>query len=55
MVVHGYGGLDIDTSSGNVTKAYQDVGYNVIIGMYLKNNIYFNKYNLFLFKWIGKP
>ncbi|ENN71350.1 hypothetical protein YQE_11965, partial [Dendroctonus ponderosae] len=31
VVVHGYGGLDIDTSSRNVSKAYQDVGYNVII------------------------
>lgn len=32
-MVHGYGGLDIDTSSSNVSKAYQDVGYNVIIGI----------------------
>ncbi|XP_066146072.1 phospholipase A1-like [Euwallacea fornicatus] len=31
VVVHGYGGLDIDTSTSNVTRTYQDVGYNVII------------------------
>ncbi|KAL1491515.1 hypothetical protein ABEB36_012102 [Hypothenemus hampei] len=31
MVVHGYGGLEVDTSTSNVSKAYQDVGYNVII------------------------
>ncbi|CAG9760475.1 unnamed protein product [Ceutorhynchus assimilis] len=31
VVIHGYGGLDIDISTGNVTKAYQDVGYNIII------------------------
>ncbi|CAH1100748.1 unnamed protein product [Psylliodes chrysocephalus] len=31
IVVHGYGGLNVDSATTNVTKAYQDVGYNVII------------------------
>ncbi|CAG9825648.1 unnamed protein product, partial [Phaedon cochleariae] len=31
IVVHGYGGLTVDSASANVTKAYQDIGYNVII------------------------
>ncbi|KAG5898208.1 hypothetical protein JTB14_005588 [Gonioctena quinquepunctata] len=31
IVVHGYGGLTIDSASTNVTKAYQDIGYNVIL------------------------
>lgn len=32
IVVHGYGGLTVDTATTNVTAAYQAVGYNVIIG-----------------------
>lgn len=32
MLIHGYGGLGIDTAIKNVTKAYQHVGYNVIVG-----------------------
>lgn len=31
IVVHGFGGLKIDTGSVNITKAYQEVGYNVIV------------------------
>nr|XP_023024634.1 phospholipase A1 member A-like [Leptinotarsa decemlineata] len=30
IVIHGYGGLEIDSASRNVTQAYQDIGYNVI-------------------------
>ncbi|CAG9864878.1 unnamed protein product [Phyllotreta striolata] len=31
VVIHGYGGLRADIATTNITKAYQDVGYNVII------------------------
>ncbi|KAJ8966508.1 hypothetical protein NQ317_019653, partial [Molorchus minor] len=31
IVIHGYGGLAVDSAIRNVTKAYEDVGYNVII------------------------
>ncbi|CAH1995326.1 unnamed protein product [Acanthoscelides obtectus] len=31
IVIHGYGGLGIDTATTNVSKAYEDEGYNVII------------------------
>ncbi|XP_018564369.1 lipase member H-A-like [Anoplophora glabripennis] len=31
IIIHGYGGLSVDIATGNVTKAYQEVGYNVII------------------------
>ncbi|VEN41304.1 unnamed protein product [Callosobruchus maculatus] len=33
IVIHGYGGLGIDTATTNVSKAYEDEGYNVIIGL----------------------
>lgn len=36
IVIHGYGGLSVDIATRNVTKAYQEVGYNVIIGLMLK-------------------
>lgn len=35
IVIHGYGGLSVDIAIGNVTEAYQEVGYNVIIGLTL--------------------
>ncbi|KAJ8917649.1 hypothetical protein NQ315_005096 [Exocentrus adspersus] len=31
VVIHGYGGLGMDVAIGNVTQAYQERGYNVII------------------------
>ncbi|XP_072381543.1 phospholipase A1-like [Diabrotica undecimpunctata] len=31
VVIHGYGGLTVDTAITNVTVAYQSVGYNVLI------------------------
>lgn len=43
IAIHGYGGLTVDVAIGNVTKAYQELGYNVIIGLTLKN---FNNKNL---------
>lgn len=32
ILIHGYGGLDIDTATTNVSKAYYNMGYNVIMG-----------------------
>ncbi|XP_057669345.1 pancreatic lipase-related protein 3-like [Diorhabda carinulata] len=31
IVVHGYGGMKVDTAITNVTVAYQTIGYNIII------------------------
>ncbi|XP_076250877.1 pancreatic lipase-related protein 3-like isoform X2 [Rhynchophorus ferrugineus] len=33
IVVHGYGGLDIDFSTATVIETYEEVGYNVITGL----------------------
>ncbi|KAJ8968069.1 hypothetical protein NQ314_002508 [Rhamnusium bicolor] len=40
ILIHGYGGLTIDTAIRNVTRAYQEVGYNVIIGSMIKSSSY---------------
>lgn len=34
IVIHGYGGLINDYSTGNITAAYEELGYNVILGEY---------------------
>lgn len=39
ILIPGYGGLKVDYAIKNISKAYQDVGYNVIIGKY-KNPIF---------------
>ncbi|XP_017769255.1 PREDICTED: uncharacterized protein LOC108557306 [Nicrophorus vespilloides] len=31
IVVHGYGGLSLDFATKNVTEAYREIGYNVIV------------------------
>lgn len=35
IVIHGYGGLNNDYSTGNITAAYEELGYNVILGEYI--------------------
>lgn len=42
VLIHGYGGLKVDFAIKNVSKAYRDVGYNVITGKYRKTFTLFN-------------
>lgn len=35
ILIHGYGGLETDAATRNVSKAYRDVGYNVITGKFI--------------------
>jgi hypothetical protein len=35
ILIHGYGGMVIDKAIKSVREAYQAIGYNVILGMYI--------------------